>query len=190
MGEKVDEKIRIQALAKIYEGKSLRAIASELGVSKSVVGQWKKESEQSINASLNKNKVVKEVANLQQAKVKAQDIKVSDRYSEYVDTLRTSKDRQGKWAGAVTETGIRALKFANKFLAKVEKQEKLTKGDMELIKLIPTLLSSSAAAIKSAGEAEDRAYSLELIATKLDELPHQIKANNRASNPRTVVAND
>jgi predicted transcriptional regulator len=188
MGKKADEKIKIQALAKIYEGKSLRAIASELGISKSLVGQWKKDYEQANNVNLKKNKVVEEVSVLQKAK--AQDIKVSDRYSEYVDTLRTSKDRQGKWAGAVTETGIRALKFANKFLAKVEKQEKLTKEDMELIKLIPTLLSSSAAAIKSAGEAEDRAYSLELIATKLDELPHQIKADNRASNPRTVVAND
>ncbi|MGL4619891.1 MAG: transposase [Chroococcidiopsis sp.] len=191
LGKKTDEATKIKALAKIFEGKSLRTIAKELGISKSLVGAWKKEYEQTNQVDLNKtktNKIAEEVTALQQAENKG--VKVSDRYSEYVDTLRTAKDRQGKWAGAITETGIRTLKFANKFLAKVEKKENLSKQDMELVRLIPTLLNSSASAIKSASEAEDRAYSLELLIEKLNELPQQIQNSSRNSDLRAVAPND
>lgn len=187
---KKDDIRRIKAIAGLHEGKTIRAIAKEVGVSKSLVGQWKKEYEENngVKPKSKRNKVLDEVAILKKAESKK--IKVSDRYSEYIDTLRVAKDRQGKWAGAITETGIRTLKFANKFLAKVEKKEELKGEDIALVKLIPMLLSASASAIKSAGEAEDRAYSLNLLAEKLNELPQQIQANNRTPDSRTVVAND
>jgi transposase-like protein len=183
-----NESLKIRVLGRILDGESTRTVASEFNIGKSTVARWKKEYDAKLGSDPFSKKVVQEVSTLQQAA--AQNIKVSDRYAEYIDSIRAAKDRQGKWAGAITETGIRALKFANRFLAKLEKQQQFSRSEMELIRLIPSLLNSSASAIKSAGEAEDRAYSLELIAAKLDELPHQIQANNRASDPRPVAPND
>lgn len=184
-----NESRRIRALAALLDGKSTRAIARELGVGKSTVARWKKEYEDGGGGKApGAKKVVNEVSALHLAE--GQNIKVSDRYAEYLDTLRTVKDRQGKWSGAITETGIRTLKFANKFLAVVEKKEQLSKQDMELVRLIPSLLASSASALKSASEAEDRAYSLELLIEKLNELPQQIQNSGRNSDLRTMAADN
>lgn len=188
MGNRKDERIRIIALTFKGEGKSSRVVAKQLGISKSTVARWFKEADDAAKANATVNPGAKEAEAIAQARSK--NVMVSDRYSEYVDTLKTIKDRQGKWAGSVTETGVRSLKFANKFLAVVERKQSLDKLDLELVKLIPSLISASTAAIKSAAEAEDRAYSLELLLKTLSELPQQVQTANRSPNTKTMVADD
>lgn len=183
-----DDRTRIIAFTLRGEGKSQRAIAKQLGISKSTIGRWFKDADDAVDkVKTPVNPIIKEADALVRAEGK--DVKISDRYSDYIDTLKTVKDRQGKWAGAVTETGVRSLKLANKFLAILEKKEKLDKLDMELMRLVPGLMSCSTAAIKSAAEAEDRAYSLETLVDTLNELPQQVKAANSKTDPKPVVAN-
>ena len=185
-----DRDLRIKAIALIEEGYSVRKTASRLGVSKSIVSKWYREYIASTGDRARQAKQPEAIAEVKRIKNSPplKNVRVRDSYAEYVGTLKTIKDRQGKWASAITETGIRALKLANKYMAVIENKNDLAKSDIELLKLVPNLLSSSSSAIKSAAEAEDRAYSLELLVDTLNELPQQVTRPSPEANPKTVVA--
>ena len=199
MDKETRKEKRIAALVLHKEGMTVREIAKKIGYSKTRVGEWIQEERRRIagspvNAAIsnmgNVGGVAKtraEEAAKELAEARARGIEVRDRSAEYIDGLKFAKDRQVKWAGAVTETGIRSLKFANKFLAVLERKEELNKPELELIRLIPGLMTASASAMKSAAEAEDRAYSLELLIDTLNELPKQVKKANRPKNVGVVA---
>lgn len=177
---KRENSLKDEAIILIAKGDSSREVARKLGIGKSTAARWAREYHGNLRSKENRVEEVEQVAQI----IKAPETRISDRYAKYVDTLRTVKNRQSKWAGAITETGIRTLKLANQYLAIAEKKgasnQKLSGAELNLIKLIPSLMSSSASAIKSATEAEDRAYSLEKLVNTLNELPQQVQSNNRS----------
>lgn len=176
MGREREEQ-KIRALTLLGEGLSVRQVADRLGVGKTTVSRWQIEY---------REKTTPKTTEVPESRV----LIPKDSYANYVGSLRTVKDRQIKWAGAITETGIRSLKVANRYLAIAESKANLTKDERALIRLAPILITASANAIKTAAEAEDRALALERVIDTLNEFQNQVQNNNLRSNPGIVVADN
>lgn len=174
---------KADALVMLGEGSSIREVSEKLGIKKSVVSRWRIEVFGRTKAPVTR-KSNKKSDIVPSAPVPLPD----DGYANYIDSLRSVKSRQIKWAGAITETGIRTLKLANRLLAAAEKKDSFTKEELEALRLIPAFVDCSSKAIKSASEVEDRAFALEQVSEKIYEFQKQKTGTDRGSNPRVVAA--
>lgn len=162
---------QIKAAHLLAEGLSQREVAQKIGVGKSTIHKWTKIP---LFAELIENvrqERLTEVSNaLSQAREKYCD-SVKDEQENYLEELRRVKERQKSWSAAVTEVGIRGISLVNNWLTLAEQtvnERNLTEKQTALLKIIPSYMKASAEMLRSASDAEDRAFALAELSQQLE----------------------
>ena len=183
---------QIKAAILLGRGETERNVAREVRVGKGTLHRWKQIPEFTKLLQTEAEKATNKLKLQNKALVSAYAKKDRDNFANYLDELRIVKERQKKWAGAITETGIRSLKVVNSYLSLAEKAavQKVSSQEMALIKLIPSLMRAASDTVSSASDAEDKAYSLVEIGITLDELSQNLSEESRAGNLKTIPPPD
>lgn len=182
----------MKAATLLASGASEREVCKKIRVGKGTINRWKKDP--SFNKFITESgQAIRREHQLAVSKVKSNIIKESQEdFENYLQELKLVKQRQKKWASAITETGIKSLKVVNSYLSLADDATKrsLTKQQMDLVKLIPSFMRAASDTIRSASDAEDKAYSLFEMAFALDELSQNLPQESRASDLKNISTTD
>lgn len=164
---------QIKAAYFLAQGLSQRQVASKLEVGKSTIHKWTKIPQFVAKIEDFQQERLRDVANaLSEAQKKYCD-SVRDEQSNYLEDLRQVKERQKKWSAAITSVGIRGIKLVNNWLDLVERavnEGGLTEKQIALLKILPSYMKASAEMVRSASDAEDKAFALAELSKQVDKL--------------------